>query len=431
MTAPDSRVSQRRGSPIAKPGQEALEVRALRALRRIVQFGGLVWEAVLHPDPLGVAPPDPFLPTSPDDEVLRALAPSRRPASTALEAPFPHEAALVERMARLAAQTVLDNYRQAAAATPGARALRDQHAKAHGCVNVEFVVLDHLPPDLLGGIFQPGHRYRAVARFSNGAQTPQSDRKCDGRGLALKLLDVPEPTILSELVPGQPAEQDFIFGTYPVFFLRNVDDYAQFMDAAKQPRQQWRQKVVYIAKWAVFGATHLRLMLILLATITRRVSDPLSVTYHSMSAYAFGDQVVRYMVALQGGQDLPGDAERGRSDGFLRAALIDDLDLARDPGRTIVLDFFVQLRHAASRDDVEDVSRRWTHPLDRTIRLAEVRIRPQAFATPEQDIVGDNRAFNPWNCLRQHRPLGSLNRMRLAVYLASREARRKLNMLTP
>jgi hypothetical protein len=28
--------------------------------------------------------------------------------------------------------------------------------------------------------------------------------------------------------------------------------------------------------------------------------------------------------------------------------------------------------------------------------------------------------FNPRNCLPEHRPLGSVNRMRLAVYLASR-----------
>ena len=37
--------------------------------------------------------------------------------------------------------------------------------------------------------------------------------------------------------------------------------------------------------------------------------------------------------------------------------------------------------------------------------------------------------FNPWNRLHEHRPLGSVNRMRLAVYLASRQARRKLNMV--
>jgi hypothetical protein len=37
--------------------------------------------------------------------------------------------------------------------------------------------------------------------------------------------------------------------------------------------------------------------------------------------------------------------------------------------------------------------------------------------------------FNPWNRLPEHMPLGSVNRMRLAVNLASRQVRRKLNMV--
>jgi hypothetical protein len=36
--------------------------------------------------------------------------------------------------------------------------------------------------------------------------------------------------------------------------------------------------------------------------------------------------------------------------------------------------------------------------------------------------------FNSWNRLPEHLP-GSVNRMRLAVYPASRQARRKLNMV--
>ncbi len=41
----------------------------------------------------------------------------------------------------------------------------------------------------------------------------------------------------------------------------------------------------------------------------------------------------------------------------------------------------------------------------------------------------EHMVFNPWNCLPEHGPLGSVNRMRLAVYLASRQVRRKLNMV--
>jgi hypothetical protein len=40
----------------------------------------------------------------------------------------------------------------------------------------------------------------------------------------------------------------------------------------------------------------------------------------------------------------------------------------------------------------------------------------------------EHMVFNPWNCLPEHGSLGSLNRMRLPVYLASRQVRRKLKV---
>lgn len=48
---------------------------------------------------------------------------------------------------------------------------------------------------------------------------------------------------------------------------------------------------------------------------------------------------------------------------------------------------------------------------------------------PFQEYECEHMTFNPWNCLEQHRPLGSINRMRLVVYLASLQVRQKLNMV--
>jgi len=61
--------------------------------------------------------------------------------------------------------------------------------------------------------------------------------------------------------------------------------------------------------------------------------------------------------------------------------------------------------------------------------LARIAIPKQSFLAQNQLYDCVNLVFNPWNCLPEHRPLGSVNRMRLAVYLASRQARRKLNMV--
>jgi hypothetical protein len=66
---------------------------------------------------------------------------------------------------------------------------------------------------------------------------------------------------------------------------------------------------------------------------------------------------------------------------------------------------------------------------DRTVRLGESKFQSRTSCPPNQEYECEHMTFNPWNCLEQHRPLGSINRMRLAVYLASLQVRQKLNMV--
>ena len=67
--------------------------------------------------------------------------------------------------------------------------------------------------------------------------------------------------------------------------------------------------------------------------------------------------------------------------------------------------------------------------------LRENSVAGGSIAIPRQSLTQnalydcEHMVFNPWNCLPEHRPLGSVNRMRLGVYLASRQVRRKLNMV--
>ena len=67
----------------------------------------------------------------------------------------------------------------------------DVHVKVHGCATGEFRVLPNLPAELAQGVFAEERTFQAVVRFSNSASQPQPDFIPDGRGLAIKLLDVP------------------------------------------------------------------------------------------------------------------------------------------------------------------------------------------------------------------------------------------------
>jgi hypothetical protein len=63
------------------------------------------------------------------------------------------------------------------------------------------------------------------------------------------------------------------------------------------------------------------------------------------------------------------------------------------------------------------------------VRLGSIAIPNQRFLAQNQLYDCERMVFNPWNFPPEHRPFGSVNRMRLAVYLASRQVRRKLNMV--
>jgi Catalase len=429
----DSRISD--GLLIARRKLENLLIQLFRKLRRWERFRHSISKGVRglrHPKAArdsGATPPR-------YRDLASSLKLADRPMPlTRFERPAAGEALLIGRMARLAANAVVENYCALKSSNAAACAMRDQHAKSHGCVKAEFVVLENLPAGFTTSLFRPGARYDALVRFSNGQGKPQSDRKLDGRGLSIKLSGVEGTTFLRELTPERtPAgEHDFLFSSFPVFFCKNAVDYTEFMDAVTAGHETWREKLAWVWRWVWFVVRHPRQFITFLATGFVRITNPLTATYHSMSPYLFGeDKVVRYLVSPETPQrDAAGWwAHFGlpRSPNFLRDALVNDLR----PGgadNDVVLNFAVRVRHSATPQDVENAALWWTRPRDRVTLLGKIRIPRQEFEAPHQRYETERMTFSPWNCLPEHRPLGSINRMRLAVYLASLQVRRKLNMV--
>jgi hypothetical protein len=408
-----------------------------RGLRLVEQLGRMLFE-IVRP-----APPRTAQSATESQARYRELAtsldlPDRPMPLTKFERAVPDEATLIRRMAGLAAQMVIDNYCKAKTSHRSACALRDQHAKSHGCVDAEFIVRDDLPAEFTTSLFRPKARYPAIVRFSNGLGSRESDKKFDARGMSIKLHGVDTPTLLHTLVPEKTraGEHDFALSSFPVFFCKNAVDYTQFMDAVSAPYATWQQRFRWIVQWFVFIVQHPRQFFMFFQTgITSllTIRDPLNATYHSMSPFLFGeDKVVRYIVDPVGRRNNAASwwtfLYWPRSTDFLQDSLVSDLD-PDTHGDDIEFEFSIRIRHSATSDDTEDASRRWNAPLDRTVRLGRIAIPKQKFLAPDRLYDCEHMTFNPWNCLQQHRPLGSANRMRLAVYLASLQVRRKLNMV--
>ena len=108
--------------------------------------------------------------------------------------------------------------------TEGRRpAMRDAHAKPHGCVRATFDVDAGLPNELRQGVFVPGKRYAAWIRFSNGASEINPDKDKDARGMAIKLMGVEGQKILPE--EKDAKTQDFIMINHPFFFVDSPKQY--------------------------------------------------------------------------------------------------------------------------------------------------------------------------------------------------------------
>jgi hypothetical protein len=363
--------------------------------------------------------------------------PDRPPPLTQFEKIADGEALAIERMARRAALTVIENYCDGKSTDPAVKAMRDQHAKPHGVLTARFVVPDAISPEFAFGVFRPGAQYDAVVRFSNAQGVPQSDRRPDGRGMAIKLLDVPGPGLLSlrpqtadEASPH--TEQDFLLTNYPVFFGKNVPDYTEFLEIIALPGDGWIAKLKRYSKlFLFFAAGRLRQFWIFIRTAYQSIDSPLHATYYSMTPYLLGNgMVVRYAAIPRPAATRDPPRQGKNADGFLQAAMTTELNPAPDSeGHLAVFDFAVQLRHSATPDDVEDASRDWRGAKDIQVTLGRLEIGRQTFATPARLCAGENLSFSPWHCLPQHRPIGGLNRMRLAVYRASLNTRRRLNMV--
>ena len=76
---------------------------------------------------------------------------------------------------------------------------------------------------------------------------------------------------------------------------------------------------------------------------------------------------------------------------------------------------------------IEDLTVEWKPSDSPFVPVADIHIPAQQFNTPESMASCENMSFNPWHSLAAHKPVGGLNRLRKAVYLAVVRYRREKN----
>ncbi|POA42763.1 catalase [Pseudomonas sp. MPR-ANC1] len=332
---------------------------------------------------------------------------------SALEQIPPGESAMTQEVIQTAVR-IVDQHREPT------RYLRDAHAKAHGCVKAQVLVLPQLAQSLQQGVFsEPGKTWQALIRLSNGNAYPQFDSIRDARGMAIKLLDVPGNPLLDNRQ--QQHEQDFVMFSHPNFFVSDVAEYRQNVAA----QADGKKVMAFVPGWDP-RTWQVRHLFIALATLSPAPDSPTRTTYFSVSPYKFGESNAKFRVTPdpdncpaytlpRQNQDLPN---------FLRSALNQQLSTDRVPACFLLQ---IQRQDANKYMPIEDTSIEWREQDSAFETVARITVPPQDFDTPQQNLDCDNLSFNPWFGIEAHRPIGGINRLRKAVYEAVSDYRHQRN----
>ena len=155
-------------------------------------------------------------------------------------------------------------------------------------------------------------------------------------------------------------------------------------------------------------------------------THPLGETYYSQAPILYG----RYMAKVQVAPVAPALTAlasrhvdlKDRPDG-LRDAVVDHF---RNAGGA--WEVRVQLCTDLDTMPIEDASVEWPQDASPYVTVARLSAAPQkAYGEELARCIDEGMQFNPWHALAAHRPLGSIMRVRKAVYAMSKRFRAERN----
>ncbi|MEZ0385147.1 catalase family protein [Mycobacterium sp. pW045] len=302
--------------------------------------------------------------------------------------------------------------------------LRDAHAKSHAILRGELTVYPDLPEELAQGLFAAPATYPVIARISTTSGVLRSDQIRGVRGLAIKVLGVHGPRALAD---DDATTQDFIMVTHREFLFADAHAYlAQGMPTARV-LAMLPDRVLWAGSEVLAAATKVGVRLPSnLAVFIAANTHILGETFYSSAPLRYGDYVAKMLYAPLS------DAVKD-----LQGQLV-PRDAGQDAHRDLMIDFFrdnaaeyelrVQLCTDVVTMPIEDATVAWPEAASPHRPVAKITFPRQNPCSPERRAFGDDvLSFNSWRALADHRPLGSINRLKLQVYEASSQYRHTVN----
>ncbi|KAF9970939.1 hypothetical protein BGZ73_006190 [Actinomortierella ambigua] len=293
---------------------------------------------------------------------------------------------------------------------------RDVHSKSTGILKAKFSVDQNIPPQFAKGVFVPGKSYEAIVRLSNAAGDPTlPDDNLDHRGIAIKLLGVEGPKILES--DKDATTQDFLLISRPFFPTNDAHAYAEMTTKLNSwnPLVRAAAPLCLGARGVINGLK-----------MRDKIANPLQIQYFSAVPFALGKnddrQAVKYsMKPVQSDHD---EIPPHPGHDYLEEAVAKTLSK-----KEVKYRFMIQPRVGDSMD-IEDSMSAWSEEISPFQEVATVTFPRQDIEDKELIQLGEKLSFNPWHSLEEHKPLGSLNRVRKVVYERISRVRNQMNDLT-
>ncbi len=282
---------------------------------------------------------------------------------------------------------------------------RFNQVKTIACVDAEFTVHGDIPSECKQGLFARPGVYPATLRFANASN--RDDSKKDIRGLSIRVKNVEGPVLW-----GEPGMQDFLLNSYPALFVATPEEFLAFIRA----RRDKKELMFFLnplnphlgALWRVFKARKHHL-------------SPLDIRYWSTVPSRLGDTgdlIVKYSAIPASDFHTTQVVDPGENQ--LRSAL--KAHLRRGEAR---FQFAIQKRTNALTMPIEDASAIWDERDSPFIPVATITITDQDCANRQALDLCERSSFNPWQCLRAHKPVGRMNEVRRLVYAHAAKLRNK------
>lgn len=322
-----------------------------------------------------------------------------------------------------ALQTVFANMAKKVADAEG-HASRAVHAKGHALVRGKLTVLDNLPPQLAQGLFGQAGTYDVLLRWSSPPAEQLPDGVSTHRAVAMKVLNVPGERFDTAK---SGNSQDFLMVNGPVFSAPDPQEFLKSvkMLAATTNASETGKKIISAvlrtaenALEAVGGESGM-----LKALGGEPQHHPLGETYFSQTPYLYGQYMAKLSLAPVAPELLALDGASIKTEDDAQRHAIGS-HFASQGGEW---ELRVQLNVDVEKMPIEDASVEWPEELSPFIAVARVRLAPQTSWDASLEKLEDEIAYDQWNCLVEHRPLGSVNRARRQVMATSREFRSEFN----